>query len=184
MPRRNRCAISGGRRKYGLVDHGGSNPNRSFVSETTELLRTSLVAQDLRPMPRDLLCDGRGGERVDACLLESRSSTLAPSPKPGRPSPKARRARARREQERTAGGIIMSQPFAALKGDVLVITTDVSVTGNPLEQMHPDDAAEHVAVLPKPGAPIADFLVVIEKQPGWTLLTQPPYGTVLEVQVA
>jgi hypothetical protein len=66
---------------------------------------------------------------------------------------------------------------------VLVVTIDTMTTGNLLEQAHPDDEVRFVAVLPRPGAPVQTFLDVIERQPGWRLLTQPPYGTVLEIEV-
>lgn len=81
----------------------------------------------------------------------------------------------------------MTQPFAALKGNILVINLDTftttSSTAGHLEQGHPDDVAAFVAVLPRPGQATQDFLDAIGRQEGWKLISTPPYSRTLEVEI-
>jgi hypothetical protein len=81
----------------------------------------------------------------------------------------------------------MAQPYAQLKGTTLVVVLDtMTTTASPsahLEQLHGDDVAEYVAILGKPGQATKTYLDIIEKQPGWRLLTEDPNARVLEIEV-
>ena len=81
----------------------------------------------------------------------------------------------------------MAQPFAQLKGNILVVVLDTfTTTASPsahLEQLHGDDVAEYAAVLGKPGQATATYLDIIARQPGWKLLTQDRNARVLEIEV-